>query len=66
MVAVIDSGADYLHPDLAENIGVNPGEDLNGNGIVDHSDLDGLDQGINGFIDDIRGCKFTNSMPIRT
>ena len=60
VVAVIDSGADYLHPDLAENIWVNPGEDLNGNGIVDDSDLDGLDTDSNGFIDDIRGWDFTN------
>lgn len=44
IVAVIDSGVDYNHPDLAANIWSNNGETLNG------SDDDG-----NGYIDDVRG-----------
>ncbi len=37
-IAVIDSGVNYTHPDLAANIWMNPCEDLNGNGIVDGTD----------------------------
>ena len=51
VVAVIDTGVDYTHPDLASNIWVNPGE-IAGNGIDD----DG-----NGFVDDIRGWDFANN-----
>jgi subtilisin family serine protease len=41
VIAVIDTGVDYQHPDLASNMWVNPGEvagdkiDNDGNGIVD-------------------------------
>lgn len=45
LIAIMDSGADYLHPDLAPNIYVNPGE-IPGNGVDD----DG-----NGVIDDVHG-----------
>ena len=51
LVAVIDSGVDYTHPDLAANMWLNPGE-IAGNGIDD----DG-----NGFIDDMRGYDFANN-----
>lgn len=50
LVAVIDTGVDYTHPDLAANIWVNPGE-IVGNGIDD----DG-----NGFVDDVHGYDFAN------
>ncbi|HAA48796.1 MAG TPA: hypothetical protein DCE43_03705, partial [Planctomycetaceae bacterium] len=48
VVAVVDSGVDYLHPDLQNNIWINTGE-IAGNGIDD----DG-----NGFVDDIHGYDF--------
>lgn len=41
VIGVIDSGVDYTHPDLADNMWVNPGEvcdngeDDDGNGVVD-------------------------------
>ena len=48
VVAVIDSGVAYTHPDLAANIWINSGE-IAGNGIDD----DG-----NGFVDDLIGWDF--------
>ncbi len=51
VVAVIDSGVDYNHPDLADNIWTNPGE-IAGNDIDD----DG-----NGFIDDVNGWDFVDN-----
>lgn len=47
-VAIVDSGVDYLHPDLAANIWSNPGE-IAGNGLDDDS---------NGYVDDIHGYDF--------
>jgi|GEM_PF-2508943 len=58
IVAVIDTGVDYNHEDLAQNIWVNPGEDLNNNGVVDTSDFNGIDDDNNGHVDDIRGWDF--------
>lgn len=49
IVAVVDSGVDANHPDLAENIWHNPGE-ISGNGRDDDD---------NGFVDDIVGWDFT-------
>ncbi len=51
IVANIDTGVDYNHPDLAANIWTNPGE-IPGNGIDD----DG-----NGYVDDVRGWDFANN-----
>ena len=51
VVAVVDTGVDYTHPDLAENIWTNAGE-VAGNGIDDDN---------NGFIDDVRGWDLHNS-----
>ena len=50
IVAVIDTGVDYLHPDLAANIWTNPGEIAG----------DGIDNDGNGFIDDVHGWDFCN------
>lgn len=66
VVAVIDTGVDYNHVDIAANIWVNPCEDLNGNGQVDQSDFNNVDdacpsQQPNGYIDDIRGWDFVNN-----
>jgi subtilisin family serine protease len=50
VVAVIDSGIDYTHEDLADNIWVNPGEVLNG-----------IDDDGNGYVDDVQGWDFRNN-----
>jgi subtilisin family serine protease len=49
-VAVVDSGVDLSHPDLAANLWTNPGE-IPGNGIDD----DG-----NGYVDDVHGYDFVD------
>ena len=50
IVAVIDTGVDYNHPDLAANMWHNPGEAA-----------DGIDNDGNGIIDDIYGADFANN-----
>ena len=59
IVAIIDTGVDWDHPDLASQIWVNPGEDLNANGVFDWpADSNGIDDDENGFIDDVIGWDF--------
>lgn len=60
LVAVVDSGVDYDHPDLAANVWINPGEDLDANGRVDPADRNGVDDDANGFADDFHGYDFVN------
>ena len=50
IVAVIDTGIDGSHPDLAPNLWTNPGE-VAGNGVDD----DG-----NGYVDDVHGWNFVH------
>lgn len=49
-IGVIDEGVMFNHPDLIDNMWINPNE------IVD-----GLDNDRNGFIDDVRGWDFANN-----
>jgi len=51
VVAVIDSGVDYTHPDIDDNLWFNESE-IPGNGIDDDN---------NGFIDDWRGWDFLDN-----
>jgi subtilisin family serine protease len=50
-VAIVDSGADMQHKDLAPNLWTNPGE-VPGNGIDDDAD---------GYVDDVHGYDFTDA-----
>jgi subtilisin family serine protease len=48
VIAIIDTGVDYLHPDLAANIWTNPGE----------TPSNSIDDDGNGYVDDWRGWHF--------
>jgi len=51
VIAVVDTGVDYTHPDLAANIWKNSGEIPN----------NGIDDDRNGYVDDVRGWNFVSS-----
>jgi thermitase len=53
VVAVIDTGVDYNHNQLKDNIYANPGESGDG------KETNGLDDDGNGFVDDFRGWSFS-------
>jgi subtilisin family serine protease len=55
VVAVIDTGCDYTHPDLKQNMWVNVKESEAGGGIA------GKDDDGNGYVDDVYGYDFTSS-----
>lgn len=57
VVAVIDTGIDVNHPDLRNNLWVNPGETGNDAKGVDRAG-NGIDDDGNGCVDDIYGCNF--------
>ncbi len=59
-VGIIDGGVDYVHADLAPNIWVNPGEDLNGNRIIEPAEWDSIDNDGNGYVDDFWGWDWIN------
>lgn len=50
VIAILDTGMDYAHPDLAPNVWVNPGEIAG----------DGIDNDGNGYVDDIHGADTYN------
>lgn len=68
VIAIIDTGVDWLHPDLTENTWQNSGEDADGDGVtiefnngsweLDPDDLNGIDDDGNGYADDLIGWDF--------
>ncbi|NBX75354.1 MAG: hypothetical protein EBQ92_02280, partial [Proteobacteria bacterium] len=60
IVGVIDTGINYNHPDLKDNVWNNPGEtgtDSSGN----DKSTNGIDDDGNGFVDDFRGWDFVSN-----
>lgn len=51
VVAVVDSGLDFNHPEFASNVWTNPNEIAN----------NGIDDDGNGYVDDVRGWDFVNN-----
>ncbi len=62
-----DSGCDWDHPDLINNIWNNLGEDFDGDGhtieggVFDPGDINGIDDDGNGYIDDFIGWDFASN-----
>lgn len=62
IIAIIDTGENYRHPDLKNNIWVNPGEDIDGDHVVfDSTDFNSVDDNSNGYVDDVIGYDFVSS-----
>lgn len=69
-IGVIDTGIDWTHPDLVDNIWQNMGEDIDNDGQViqwngttwefDPDDINGIDDDGNGYADDFVGWDFVN------
>jgi serine protease len=67
-IAIVDTGVEWYHEDLADNVWENLGEDADGDGhtvemtadglILDPGDLNGIDDDGNGFADDLVGWDF--------
>jgi len=72
-VAITDTGIDYYHPDLNQNLWQNLAEDADGDGqvleynaslglfVFDPGDKNGIDDDGNGYIDDFIGWDFVNN-----
>jgi hypothetical protein len=70
VVAVVDTGIDYTHPELRNNIWINAGEsgpwtpkNPSSTPCRDKS-CNGLDDDNNGLIDDVAGWDFVNNQPL--
>lgn len=60
VIAVTERGFDITHPDLANQLWVNPGEDgLDAAGVPKRDN--GIDDDHNGYIDDVHGWNFNNN-----
>lgn len=60
VIAVVDTGVDYTHPDLRSNLWRNPGEsgaDSKGN----PKETNGIDDDGNGYVDDVIGYDFSGN-----
>ncbi len=68
VIGIIDGGIDMdadgfgaVHEDLLDNLWVNPGEDLNGDGVIDWDEWNERDDDQNGKPDDFYGWDFTRN-----
>ena len=71
ILSITDTGCRYLHPDIAQNIWNNLGEDFDGDGktfgwngsewVFDPGDINNIDDDGNGFVDDFIGWNFDNN-----
>ncbi len=57
VVAVLDTGVEYTHSDLQDNMWKNMGEDWNGDGSPGNN---GIDDDGNGYVDDYYGANMAN------
>jgi fibronectin type 3 domain-containing protein len=62
LVGIIDTGVDLDHVDLSDHIWVNPGEDVNKDGMIDSNEINGMDDDHNGYLDDFYGWDFSGDM----
>ncbi|EKD53009.1 MAG: Serine protease, subtilase family protein [uncultured bacterium] len=66
VIAIFDTGNQIRHPDFRDgadhNFWINPGEDLNGDGLWTESDFDGIDNDGTGKADDGMGWNFVDNM----
>ena len=70
ILSITDTGCRYVHPDIAQNVWNNIGEDFDGDGktfewngsawIFDPGDINNIDEDGNGFVDDLIGWNFDN------
>lgn len=60
IIGIVDTGIDYLHPDLAGAMFINPGEDIDGDGKITEADKNGIDDDGNRYIDDFMGWDFAD------
>jgi hypothetical protein len=75
-IGFVDTGVEWLHPDLVDQFAVNPLEDINHNGLFDAwpsdsvgmdahghmvtGDIDGIDHDGNGYANDVIGYDFVD------
>ncbi|MEA3285807.1 MAG: S8 family serine peptidase [Candidatus Marinimicrobia bacterium] len=57
-IGIIDDGCDYTNAQLAASAVINPGEDINSDGLLTPADSNGIDDDGNGFVDDFYGWNF--------
>ncbi len=70
VIAIIDSGVDWNHPDLINRLWHNPDEDLDGDEVVpstgstpgESDERNATDDGGNGFVDDFYGWDFVTGV----
>ena len=60
VIGIVDSGVDWLHPDLAANIWTNPGE-VGLDGLGRDKRTNGVDDDNNGYVDDYHGWDFAGA-----